>query len=58
MNLKLKMSIFFVNSSPEAVVHLLQKTLHRSPEFSVNPLKLNLRDEANQMGSSAVCWDL
>ena len=58
MNLKLKKSIFFVNSSPEAVVHLLQKTLHRSPEFCVNPLKLNLRDEANQMGSSVVRWDL
>ena len=27
MKLKLKKSIFFVNSSPEAIVHLVQKAL-------------------------------
>ena len=35
-----------------------KKTLHRSPEFCGNPLKLGLNEQANQMGTLAVRWDL
>ena len=54
MKLKLKKSIFFVNSSPEAIVHLVQKALlactikqsqtHHSPEFCENVLKLDVSE--------------
>ena len=40
----LKKSIFFVNSSSEAIFHglhlIIQKALHRPPEFCANQLKL------------------
>ena len=42
--IEIKKSIFFANSSPETIVHLVQKALHRSPEFCGNPLKLDLSD--------------
>jgi len=69
MNLKLKKSIFFVNSSPEAIVHLVQKALFsckikqkitpdHSTEFCGNVLKLDLNKKANQMGALVVRWDL
>ena len=39
-----KVNFLCYNSSPEAIVHLVQKALHRSPEFCGNPLKLDLSD--------------
>ena len=55
IRLKFKKSIFFVNSSPEAIVHFVQKALltckkktgnftRRSPEFCGNVLKLDLSE--------------
>ena len=44
MKLKLKKSIFLVNSSPEAIIHLVLKTVHRSPEFCGNSLKWDLNE--------------
>lgn len=56
MKLKLKKSIFFVNSSPEVIVHLVQKALltckinktenytRRSPEICSNPPKLDVSE--------------
>lgn len=54
MKFKLKASIFSVNSSPEAIVYLVQKALftykikqnysRRSPEFCGNALKLGLSE--------------
>jgi len=61
---------FFVNSSPEVIVHLVQKALltckiyktenytGRSPEICSNALKLDLSEQANQMGALVVRWDL
>lgn len=70
MKLKLKKSIFFVNSSPEVIVHLVQKALltckmyktenytRRSPEICSNAPKLDVSEKANQMGALVVRWDL
>lgn len=55
---EIKKPIFFVNSSSKVVIHLFQKALHRSLEFHDNPQKLDLIDQAGQMGSSFIRWDL
>ena len=56
----------FVNSSPEAIVHLVlltckikQKiTPNPSTEICGNALKLELSEYANQMGALVFSWDL
>lgn len=47
-----------VNSSPEAMPFSSKGIASDSPEFCGNHLKLDLSDEANQMGASVVHWHL
>ena len=50
-----KVNFFNVNSSPEVVIHLhvVQKALHRSPEFCGNLLKLDQSELWQSNGSIA-----
>jgi len=68
MKLKLKETIFSVNSSTEAIILLVQKALLTCKikqkitpvtlQNLVATLKLDLSEKANRMGAPVVHWDL